>query len=266
MATRIELTAAGLTSVETVEPAGPPADDGSRRGSGGALARDANFKFTVYRALRKSIVEGRLKPGTRLVEAGLAVQFGISKTPVREALVMLQAEDLVTMRPHHGYWVRYLSLQEFGEALFLLDAMEFAALEAVLAEMTPGRLRTAGELADAMEAATANHDIDAYRQAQRRFHLQAHVPTGYRLLADAVLRIMDITDRYHRLTIAARPQQLSLDLERTRARLAALEARDPHRLMEFIRASHAQLLNNLREAVEANQGGIAALFVEAGAS
>jgi DNA-binding GntR family transcriptional regulator len=106
------------------EIAVPRASASEGQGTAGALARDANFKFIVYRALRKAIVEGRLTPGARLVEATLAGWFGISKAPVRAALVMLQAENLVTLRPHHGYWVRHLSLTEFGEALFLLDALE----------------------------------------------------------------------------------------------------------------------------------------------
>ncbi|HWE60192.1 MAG TPA: GntR family transcriptional regulator [Chloroflexota bacterium] len=229
--------------------------------AGGALARDANFKFIVYRTLRKAIVEGRLTPGARLVEATLASQFGISKTPVREALVMLQAEDLVTMRPHHGYWVRHLSLGEFAEALFLLDAVEFAALDRALIEMTPEQLETARALAATMEAAVPDQDIDTYRQAQRSLHQLIHVPHGYQLLADTVQRLMDITDRYHRLTIAARPEQLSLDMARTWARISAMGTGNSQELIRFIRGSHETLINTLREAVAANQGGIAALFV-----
>jgi len=241
------------------------AEAGAHRSAGDetsqVLVRDANFKYTVYRALRKTIVDGSLLPGTRLVEAALATQFGISKTPVREALVMLQAEDLVTMRPHHGYWVRHLALDEFAEAVFLLDALEFAALDRALADSTAEKLEAARNLAALMETAASEHDIDTYRQAQRRLHLLIHIPNGHRLLADSVQRLLDITDRYHRLTIAARPEQLSMDMARTRARVAAVEDRDAKRLENFIRQSHATLINNLREAVATNQGGITALFV-----
>ena len=243
------------------EPTGSraPSLDGS--GGPGVLIRDANFKFIVYRTLRKAIVEGHLTPGARLVEATLAAQFGISKTPVREALVMLQAENLVIMRPHHGYWVRHLSLAEFSEALFLLDALEFAALERALATVTPLRLSQARELAETMAAAVPGCDIDTYRQAQRRLHLVIHAPEGSPLLAGAIERLMDITDRYHRLTIAAHPAQLSLDMERTWARIAALEHGDAHRLTTFIKTSHDTLISTLQQAVAADVGGIAALFV-----
>src|SRR6266852_5505995 len=101
MATPMELTDAGATT-HAADAAAGDSHEKTALEPPGTLARDANFKFTVYRALRKAIVEGRLAPGTRLVEASLATQFGISKTPVREALVMLQADDLVTMRPHQG--------------------------------------------------------------------------------------------------------------------------------------------------------------------
>jgi DNA-binding GntR family transcriptional regulator len=225
------------------------------------LVRDANFKFIVYRTLRAAIVEGRLTPGARLVEAALAAQFGISKTPVREALVMLQAENLVYMRPHHGYWVRHLSLAEFSEALFLLDTLEFAALERELQRVTPARLAQARDLAQRMAAAVPSCDVDTYRQAQRHLHLVIHAPEGSPLLADAIARLMDITDRYHRLTIAAHPEQLSLDMERTRARIASLEHKDAQRLIAFIKASHDTLISTLQQAVAADEGGIAALFV-----
>ncbi len=227
----------------------------------GTLARDANFKFRVYRTIRKAIVDGALPPGARLVEASLAAQFGISKTPIREALLMLQAENLVTIRPHKGYWVRHLSLSEFSEALFLLDALEFAALQPALAGVTPARLERARALAATMATAVSERDIDAYRLAQRTLHRVVHIPPGHPLLASSIERLMDITDRYHRLTIAARPEQLSRDIERSAARVAALETGDAARMIAFIRDSHRQVLNTLREAVAADQGGIAALFV-----
>jgi DNA-binding GntR family transcriptional regulator len=229
--------------------------------SDGILARDANFKFVVYRTLRKAIVSGTLVPGARLVEASLASQFGISKTPIREALLMLQAENMVTIRPHHGYWVRHLSLAEFSEALFLLDALEFAALPEALSSVSPKRLEQARALAATMAAAVPDRDLDTYRHSQRILHRLIHVPEGHPLLANTIERLMDITDRYHRLTIAARPDQLSLDIARTWARVTALETGDAARLIAYIRESHEHVLHTLLEAVAADEGGIAGLFV-----
>jgi DNA-binding GntR family transcriptional regulator len=115
-----------------------------------------------------------------------------------------------------------------------------------------------------MAAAVPGRDIDAYRSAQRRLHNVIHVPEGYPLLAESIHRLMDITDRYHRLTIAARPEQLSLDMERTWARIEALQTGDAQGLISFIEASHKNLLNTLRMAVAADEGNISAMFVPDG--
>jgi hypothetical protein len=96
-------------------------------------------------------------------------------------------------------------------------------------------------------------------------HNVIHVPEGYVLLEESIRRLMDITDRYHRLTVAAHPEQLSLDMERTWARVRALESGEAQWLIAFIEASHQTLLNTLRAAVAADAGGIAAMFVPEGA-
>ncbi len=81
----------------------------------------------MYTALRERIVFGELSPGERLVEADLAARFQISKTPVREALLTLEAEGLVTMRAHRGATVSELSPQQYRDVQFTRDALEFGA-------------------------------------------------------------------------------------------------------------------------------------------
>src|SRR5579862_2474639 len=78
----------------------------------------------VYRTLRDHIVEGKLLPGTRLVELDLAAQFASSRTPVREALARLTAEGLVAQDPQRGTVVRELDAEEAEEIYVLREAID----------------------------------------------------------------------------------------------------------------------------------------------
>src|SRR5207244_820491 len=87
-----------------------------------ALVRNAGVAATEL--IREAIIEGRLEPGRRLKEEELARELGISRTPVREALLMLQAEDLVVATPNRGATVRVhdaKDLQDLYELRALLE-------------------------------------------------------------------------------------------------------------------------------------------------
>src|SRR5437899_9647281 len=71
---------------------------------GEPLVRNASMAATEL--IREAIIDGRLEPGRRLKEEELARELGISRTPVREALLMLQAEDLIVATPNRGATVR----------------------------------------------------------------------------------------------------------------------------------------------------------------
>ena len=86
------------------------------------------YREAVYETLRGWIGELELPPGSRLVEADLAMQFEVSKTPVREALLLLEADGLVKLEPYQGATVTWLSLDEYEELLYMQDALELPAL------------------------------------------------------------------------------------------------------------------------------------------
>ena len=86
----------------------------------------------VLEHLRSQIIQAELKPGTLLLEPELAQQYGVSKTPTREALQILVAEGLVTVIPRRGYYVSTVSFHDFREAmeLRLIIEPQLAALAA----------------------------------------------------------------------------------------------------------------------------------------
>ena len=83
----------------------------------------------AYHDLRYRILTGRLAPGTTLLETELAALLSLSRTPVREAVIKLEEEGLVEVRPRHGVTVKALSLQDFGHILNVFSALEVRAVE-----------------------------------------------------------------------------------------------------------------------------------------
>ncbi|SEA43580.1 GntR family transcriptional regulator [Rubrimonas cliftonensis] len=125
----------------------------------------------LVKRLSAQIVEGALAPGVRLDEQSLAEAFGVSRTPVREALAQLAAMGLVERRPHRGVVVAGLSLERLLHLFELMTELEgvcarLAALRMTNAERA--RLLAGHEAARRLAEA---EDVEGYADANRLFHL-----------------------------------------------------------------------------------------------
>jgi DNA-binding GntR family transcriptional regulator len=134
--------------------------------------------------LRNQIIDGERAPGSKLVERDLATEFGVSRVPVREALTLLDAEGLVTLRPHTWAIVREFSPEDLAE----LDEVR-AALEVLTFRLAAQRRTTAGlaRLRDALGAELAGAragDRVAARRAAADFHEIVTDLAGNRLLSE----------------------------------------------------------------------------------
>ena len=105
----------------------------------------------IANALRRAVVEGALQDGTVLRQADLATRFGVSRVPIREALLKLQAEGLVEAQPRRGSVVVSLNADDFEEILEMRATLEPLALKLATPKMTPEDIRTAGAILDDAE-------------------------------------------------------------------------------------------------------------------
>jgi DNA-binding GntR family transcriptional regulator len=133
-------------------------------------AQHQSLNDMVREALRAAILDGRFRPGDRLVEGRLAEMFGVSRNPVREALKALGNEGVVTLAPRRGAIVAELSESEAAEVIELR-----AALEAIGARLAARRLeREAAEELQAVlragEAAAGSGDARALARLNDAFH------------------------------------------------------------------------------------------------
>jgi DNA-binding GntR family transcriptional regulator len=90
--------------------------------------RSVNLREQVVEQIRTAIIEGRLKPNDHIAETALTSQLGVSRTPVREALILLESEGLVVSLPHRGCFVRTFTVKDVAEIFSLRTTLEnFAA-------------------------------------------------------------------------------------------------------------------------------------------
>lgn len=115
----------------------------------------------ITQLLWDSILEGRIRPGTRLVERQLAKQLGISRVPVREALIQLEKDGLIVSKSD-GRYVIELSEQDIGKLYQVRRALEGLAVELAAQNTSPERADALGNTLQGMREAVAREDRSAY--------------------------------------------------------------------------------------------------------
>jgi DNA-binding GntR family transcriptional regulator len=189
------------------------------------FANVGNAAETAYAVLREAIVTNTLKPGTRLRADELAKKLGVSKTPVREALRKLQAEDLITVSAGNALTVKSISEDELFEIYYTREALE--GMAARLAAGNAGQIELAKLRAihDEMKTPSVNGNLKQLRQLSGEFQLAlfraARNDTMYRLLKHLQEQIRQFGGTT--LTQPGRAKEL---VAYAKALVAAIEKRD----------------------------------------
>ena len=158
----------------------------------------------VHAWLRRAILDVARKPGSALAEADIAARFGLSRTPVREALLRLAGEGLVEIRPQRGTYVARIALPRIEEALFVREAVECAVLARVAARADRAPIaRGLAAIVDAQEAAAAAGDVAAALDADSRFHHALVAASGLPGVWGVVAQARDL---HHRIRAIAVPE------------------------------------------------------------
>ena len=166
--------------------------------SGRVKAADTVGAELAYEQVRAAIVENRYPPGQRLVEQRIAEELGLSRTPVREALRMLEAEGLVVSERNRGAMVRPLSATEVVDLYGLRIRLESYAVEVATERATEAELGELVAAADAFSEIRRTVDVDAVEgvrlihEANRRFHDAIITAARHRRLATMLARTVDI--------------------------------------------------------------------------
>lgn len=199
--------------------------------------------------LRRLIMEGELKPGDKVPERSLTERFGVSRTPVREAVKVLAAEGLIVLVPNRGAVVSRLTVAELEEVFPVLAALEGVAGELACRRASDEEIAAIRRLNDAMHAAFDLGDRPTYFEINQQIHAAilgaARNPTlthQHQLVARRAARA-----RYQANLTGERWRQAVSEHD---ALIEALEARDGKRLGALMKEHMEHKLQSLTPAIE----------------
>ncbi len=194
--------------------------------SGNGPTEGLSSSELVYRRLREDIIAGRLAPGTRLVELNIAADFGVSRTPVREALKRLTAEKLVLSDPTRGVIVHAPDASEIEDVFVVREALDALAARLAAHRITPSELARLRVIVDAMRRAIRAGRREQVVLANQRFHDVIYAAAGNEMLARVASDLRDFVRRFTTLPFAS-PDRVEHVLAEHEAILEALAAHDP---------------------------------------
>lgn len=177
----------------------------------------------VAEQLRQRIFQRELEPGAWIDELKIAEEYGISRTPLREALKVLAAEGLVTMKLRRGAYVTEVSQTDLLQVYHLLALLESDAASELARAATDEQITELQALHDALEAAVA--DRDEFFSANERFHMRVLDMLNNKWLSQMVadLRKVMKLNRHNSLFKSGRVEE---SLQEHRDLMAALAARN----------------------------------------
>ncbi len=177
----------------------------------------------VAERLRQRIFERVHEPGSWIDEQKLAAEFGISRTPLREALKVLAAEGLITMKVRRGAYVTEMSASDVTDIYHLLALLESDAAAEAATKATEGEMVQLVELHQRLEKASRQRDL--FFALNEEFHMKLLAVAGNRWRLQIVLdlRKMMKLNRHHSLFKQGR---IAESLAEHRALMEALENRD----------------------------------------
>jgi len=228
-------------------------DDVKRRNAVAGLngVGAGSIQGRVIGEMRRRIIAGEIEPGVNLSELALAEEFGVSRTPVREALKQLQTEGLVEIRPRVGTFVTSPSRREITELFEMKELLEGAAAR-LLAQR--GRVPEIGQLEENLrqaDRAVARDDRDRVAELVQEFHdlliigadnskLEAHYRTLMNQLAYSRLVATSLNQ-------PGRPVQSDREHHHVLELIIAKDGDSAERVMrEHVRASRRALLTGLQ--------------------
>lgn len=185
----------------------------------------------VEATLRTAILSGRLRGGTPLRQEDLAAAFGVSRMPVREALRQLEAQALLDFVPHKGAVVTEISAADAADIYAIRMALEPAALERSLPQLTAMDFERADDLIAEMDS---EHDPGRMGELNRRFHMTLYGAAGRPKLIALTESHLASFDRYLRFHLAAKGRA-HISQDDHRAMLAAARDRDAGRAVAVLR-------------------------------
>lgn len=158
------------------------------------VTRAAASPRDIYRQLKDMILGFTLYPGERVTENELATRFGVSRTPVREALQRLAAEGYVTIRPKQGCFIREIDIEVINDYYEVRIALEMQVLELACVSMSDARLRKLATAWAPAQVPDKPPPVETMVTRDESFHMALAGGSGNAVLASY---LKDVNDHIH---------------------------------------------------------------------
>ena len=190
----------------------------------------------VAELLRQRIFRRELEPGSWIDEMKLAQEYGISRTPLREALKVLAAEGLMTMKVRRGAYVTEVSESDLADVYHLLSLLESDAAGVVAQRATDAQLKELQVLQKELEAAAGNRE--KFFAVNERFHMRLLEIAGNRWRNQMVADLRKVMKLYRHHSLF-KQGRLEASLKEHRQIVAALKARNGERARQLMQQHFA---------------------------
>ena len=200
----------------------------------------------VYRALHADIGALRLKPGQPLLDRELEARFGVSRTPIREAILRLADDKLVDIFPQSGTFVSRIPVHALYEAILIRKALEETIVRLAVDAAQPSSFVILSNNLQALEGAASAKDQSLFHELDTAFHEEISKIAGFPGIWGAIQQVKVQIDRYRRLTLPEEGR-LSRVVEEHAAVLDALRDGDAEGAVSAMGHHLGQMLGELKD-------------------
>jgi DNA-binding GntR family transcriptional regulator len=186
-------------------------------------------------ALEDRILTDEIRPGERLDEAALALEFNVSRTPIRQAIFELAATGLVERFPRRGAFVAQIGPERLSEMFQVMAELEALCARNATRRATPSDLAHISDMHAACDIAAKSGDSDAYYYANEKFHDAIRIVGANTFLRDEIDRLQKRLQAFRRIQLRAR-DRVSSSLEEHYKIVVAIKAGDETQAANAMRA------------------------------
>jgi DNA-binding GntR family transcriptional regulator len=202
----------------------------------------------IYEVLKHSILTVQLLPGTSISENTICRHFGVSRTPVRSAIVRLAEEGLIDVYPQQGSFVAPIRLSGITDSHFIRKSLEVSLLREAARAWTAASSSAAQAIIASQEAAIAAGDLDLFHHEDERFHHAFAIFAGREGVWSTILIAKARLGRFVRLF--GKPERLPVVAAEHRAIVEALDAGDPEEATKRLEYHLDKIFNMLDQLPE----------------
>ncbi|MEO0911315.1 MAG: GntR family transcriptional regulator, partial [Pseudomonadota bacterium] len=202
--------------------------------------------------LRDLIIEGKLPPGTKVPERELCERYGVSRTPMREALKVLAVDGLVWLEPNRGAWVSKITIDDLEEVFPVMGALEALSGELACERITDKQIASIRDTHNDMVKYYEARDLTQYFRANQAIH-EAILDAAGNTELTAMYRSLSARIRRARYIANMTEERWKKAVEEHEQILAALEKRQGHELGQILRLHLASKFETVRQWLSDNE-------------